>query len=132
MRDDDHNGPMNFDEETLAALRDTDEVEIETGSGEGVVHRTIIWIVADDCDAYVRSVRGARGRWYRELRDRPEGALILAGERVPVRAVAASDAASVELVSDLLRAKYGRRSAASTESMLTVATLPTTLRLERA
>ncbi len=123
---------MNFDEETLAFLHDTEEVEIETGSGEGVVHRTIIWIVADDHDAYVRSVRGARGRWYRELRDRPEGALILAGERVLVRAVAASDAASVELVSDMLRAKYGRSSAASTESMLTTESLPTTLRLERA
>lgn len=123
---------MTFDEDTLATLCTADEVEIETVSGDGAVHRTTIWIVADERDAYVRSVRGARGRWYRELRDRPEGALLLDEARVPIRAVAAADPATVGLVSNLLRAKYGRRSAASTESMLTPETLPTTLRLEPA
>ena len=123
---------MNFDKETLAALRETDEVEIETVSGTGVVHRTIIWIVADEHDAYVRSVRGNGGRWYGELRDRPDGAIVLADTRLPFRAAAAIDPVSVERVSDLLRAKYGRSSAASTESMLEPETLPTTLRLEPA
>ncbi len=125
-----HNGPMNFDERTLKALRETDEVEIETVSAEGVVHRAIIWVVADGRDAYIRSVHGQRGRWYRELRDRPDGALVLDGHRQPIRAVAASDPTSVELVSDLFRAKYGRRSVASTKAMLQPETLPTTFRLE--
>ncbi|CAN5286959.1 hypothetical protein BH23CHL9_BH23CHL9_13570 [soil metagenome] len=123
---------MNFDDTPLTLLRETDEVDIETMSSDGRVHRTTIWVVADTRDAYVRSVRGDRGRWYRELRDHGSGALMLDGERVPVRAVAATDPASIELVSDLLRAKYGQRSAASTASMLTRETLPTTLRLEPA
>lgn len=123
---------MNFDKATLEALRETDEMEIESVSDTGVVHRTIIWIVADEHHAYVRSVRGDDGRWYRELRDRPDGAIVLAGTRIPFRAVAASDPASAERVSDLFRAKCGRSSAASTESMLRPETLPTTLRLEPA
>ncbi len=123
---------MKFDNETLAALRETDEVEVETVSAKGVVHRATIWIVADEHDAYVRSVRGDGGRWYRELRARPDGVIGLADARIPFRAVAASDTASVERVSDLLRAKYGRSSAASTKSMLEPETLPTTLRLEPA
>ena len=123
---------MNFDDATLALLHETDEVEIETVSEDGVMHRTTIWVVADERDAYVRSVRGARGRWYRELRERPDGALVVDDRRLAFRTVAATDPATVELVSDLFRAKYGERSAARTASMLTPETLPTTLRLEPA
>jgi len=120
---------MSFDPVTLARLRDARQVAIETSSPAGVTHRTIIWVVADERDAYVRSVRGERGRWYRELRDRSTGALLIGEERIPVRAVAADDPDSIELVSYLFEAKYGRRSRASTQSMLLPATLPTTMRL---
>lgn len=123
---------MKFDEATLAILRDVRVLRIVTSSATGVEHRTAVWVVADEHDAYLRSVRGTRGRWYRELRDRPEGALVLGDERLPVRAVAAVDPATIELVSDLLRAKYGRSSPGSTASMLNPETLPTTLRLEPA
>lgn len=75
-------------------------------------------------------MRGERGRWYRELRDESEGALWLGEDRVPVRAVAAVDPGSIKLVSYLFEAKYGRRSRASTQSMLLPETLPTTMRLE--
>ena len=91
--------------------------------------RTTIWIVADDSGAYVRSVRGSRGRWYRDLVANPDGAIIFGAERISIRAIAAVDADSIELVSYLFRAKYGRRSRASTESMVQPMTLETTLRL---
>ncbi|MBA2265407.1 MAG: DUF2255 family protein [Chloroflexi bacterium] len=121
---------MSFDAATLERFRAAEEVEIETVSTSGAARRAVIWIVANDRDAYVRSVRGDRGRWYRDLRERPSGAILVDGERIAVRVAPAGDGASVELVSELLRAKYGRRSRASTASMLLPETLPTTLRLE--
>jgi hypothetical protein len=115
-----------FDQEILDALRDEDEVYIETSRGDAV-HRTIIWVVVDDDDVFVRSVRGPRGRWYRELTDSGEGALVMDGRRIPVRATKA-DADAIERCSGALRAKY--RPGGSLNAMLRPETLPTTLLLE--
>lgn len=123
---------MTFDAATLSRLREARQVVIETVSATGATHRTVIWIVADERDAYVRAVRGERGRWYRELRDRAQGTVVLDDDRIPIRPAAAADPESVELVSYLFEAKYGRRSRASTQSMLQPHTLPTTTRLEPA
>jgi hypothetical protein len=123
---------MNFDTETLVRLRETREIPIDTTTSAGAARRTIIWVVADEADAYVRSVRGERGLWYRELMTQRRAALIVDGSRIPVRPVLAADDASIELVSRLLREKYGRTSRASTRSMLLPETLPTTVRLEPA
>lgn len=121
---------MKFDELTLGRFRDVEEVEIETVKRDGTPRRTVIWIVADEQDAYVRSVRGDRGRWYRDLVERPVGTLLPDGDRIEVQARPAADEGTIELVSRLLREKYARASRASTESMLVPKTLHTTLRLE--
>ena len=55
------------------------EVDIETRSPEGTKHSVTIWIMVVDGVPYVRSVRGPRGRWYRELLARGEGAVSPAG-----------------------------------------------------
>jgi hypothetical protein len=117
-----------FDERTLDVLRDEDEVQIETSRGDAV-HRTIIWLVADGNDVFIRSVRGPRGRWYRELADSGKGALILGRTRIPIRAVPANDPESIERASSAFREKY-RRARGSLAAMLREETLPTTLRLE--
>ena len=117
-----------FDEDILDALRDEDEVHIETSRGDDV-HRTIIWVVVDGDDVFVRSVRGPRGRWYRELKDSETGALVLDGRRIPVRATVA-DADAIERCSRAHRAKY--RPGGSLNAMLRPETLPTTLLLEPA
>ena len=52
------------------------------------------------------------------------------GQRIPVRAIAAADSASVKRVSDGYRKKY--RKGSSLDSMLVPLVLPTTLRLEPA
>ena len=57
---------MPFDAGDLAALDSTEEIEIETSAPTGPVHRTIIWVVVDQDEAFIRSVRGAKARWYRE------------------------------------------------------------------
>lgn len=123
-----HRMAKRFDQQTLDALRDEDEVRIETSRGDAV-HRTIIWVAVDGDQVFVRSVRGPRGRWYREIKDSGKGALVLDGRRIPVRATVA-DADGIEHCSRALSAKY--RPGGSLRSMLLPHTLPTTLLLEPA
>lgn len=124
---------MSFDPATLARWNETAEIQIETSRGAGApVHQTVIWIVVDGDVAYVRSVRGPTGRWFRELQANPHGAVHADGQRVAVEAHAASDPASVARVNDLLRAKYQERYPGPTASMLRDEVLPTTLRLTAA
>jgi hypothetical protein len=119
-----------FSADALAAMRDADIVVIETSSAPGrAVRETVIWIVVDDQDRpFVRSVRGARGRWYRDLVANPSGGLRIGEMRVPIVGEAASDAARVDACSEALRAKY-RTQRASLAAMLLEETLPTTLEL---
>jgi len=119
-----------FDPDSLALWNRTDEVEIETTRGGGApIHRTVIWIVVDEDSAYVRSVRGPAGRWFRELQANPHGAVHAGGQRVPVAAEPATEVQTVNRVSDLLRQKYEQSSPGPTARMVRDETLPTTLRL---
>ena len=122
-----------FDQDTLKLLDETAEIDIETSRGAGApVHRTTIWIVVAGDAVYVRSVRGPAGRWYRELVANPRGAVHAGDTSVAVQAHAATDPASVALVSDALNKKCLARWPGPTAAMLREETLPTTLRLEPA
>jgi hypothetical protein len=106
------------------------EVDIETRQGEGApVHRTTIWAVVDDGEVYVRSLKGASGRWYRELMSEPAAVLHVEDDAFPVQAVPATDPESIERTSDALRRKYADSSAAL-NSMLEDDILETTVRLD--
>jgi len=119
-----------FEDETLALLHREREVKIETTRPDDSRHRVIIWVVVDDGEAFVRSVRGDRGRWFQAALDRPdEVTIIAAGGRIPVRAVLAADEASVARCSQALMRKYGTRSQ-SARSMVRPEILGTTIRLE--
>jgi hypothetical protein len=119
-----------FDPDILMLLDDTQEVRIETRrDGDSPEHRTIIWVVVVEDEVFVRSVRGAKGRWYREISSNPEGALHVEEDRIPVRAAPATDEATVDAVSAAFRSKYQQSSPASTEAMVRTETLPTTLKL---
>jgi hypothetical protein len=123
-----------FDAGVLAALEAAEEVRIETTrlGGERPTRRTIIWVVVEGGEVFVRSVRGEAGLWFRELVAVRAARLHVPGldEPVAVRAVAATDPASVERCSAALRAKYAPDPALRT--MLRPMTLPTTLRLDAA
>jgi hypothetical protein len=124
---------VSFDAGTLARWAETPEVEVETSrGGDAPVHRTVIWIVVDGDDVYVRSVRGPAGRWYRELTANPHGAVHAGGLRVAVDAQSAADDATVARASALLRQKYGQSSPGPTARMVRDEVLPTTLRLTSA
>lgn len=118
---------MQFEKSDLAALDRAKEVEVETRSAAGVVHRTIVWVVVHAGEVYLRSYLGPEGRWYREALADPSVALHVDGRRLPAVAIHTPDPASVEACSAGLRAKY--RPSASRTGMLVDAVLPTTLRL---
>jgi hypothetical protein len=122
-----------FAPDTLRLIDETMEVRIETRRDEDApAHRTTIWVVTLDGSVFVRSVRGGRGRWYREVSANPAAALHVGDDRIPVRAVPVTDDATIAAVSEAYRAKYGRTSPGSTRAMVQPETLPTTLRLEPA
>jgi hypothetical protein len=125
-----------FDADDLRTLDQTYEVRIEPLRPDGTsARRKIIWLVVDGDQAYVRSVRGAAGGWYRAVRRSGTALLHLlhAGDstwRVQLESV--TDAAEIERVSDALRRKYGHRSKQSTAMMLQDEAVSATLRLSPA
>ncbi|HEX5589415.1 MAG TPA: DUF2255 family protein [Candidatus Limnocylindrales bacterium] len=119
---------MNLSPEDRALLARTEEVKIETRSASGEVHRTIIWIVVDGDDVFVRSVRGAGARWYREALASPDVSFVVDRRTtIPATVVRADDPASIERCSAALGAKYAADPALAL--MLKPDTLPTTLRV---
>jgi hypothetical protein len=120
---------MSFDSEVLDRLREAGTVRIQTQRGpDAPEHRTIIWIVVDDRDrVLVRSVRGARGRWYREALANPACTVWFRGDGIEVRAESASDPDRVAATSAALEAKYAGDP--SLRSMLRDDVLDTTLEL---
>lgn len=117
-----------FDVQTRELLAATREVRIETQRPGGAVHSTIIWVVVDGDDVFVRSWKGAGARWFRETRANPEVALIAGDQRILATAVAATDADSIRRCSDEFLAKY--RNSSSALSMVADEILDTTLRLD--
>ncbi len=97
---------MSFEADDLERLAAAEEVDIETQAPDGPAHRTIIWIVVDGVDTFVRSFRGADARWYREAVANPAVAIHVDGRQLPATAIPATDPDSVERVSAAFRAKY--------------------------
>jgi hypothetical protein len=118
---------MSFGSEDLRRLAAAKEVEIETQAPNGPVHRTVIWVVVDAEETFVRSYLGPDARWYREAVANPAVAIHIDGDRLTATAIPATDPDSIERVSAGFRAKYPP--GASTTAMATQY-LDTTLRLE--
>lgn len=118
-----------FDDDTLALLDREREVRIETTRPDGSQLRTVVWVVVDEDEAFVRSWRGDRAHWFQAALDRPaELALIVDGRRIEARAVPAVDDRSIARCSSAYERKYA--GAAETPSMVREQILGTTLRLE--
>ena len=114
--------------DVVALLDRAKVVDVETVSARGTVHRVPIWVVVIDGAAHVASVNADEGRWYRELVAR-DGALVVDGKRIAVRAVPVADPSTRTRVSEAYAKKY-RTSRASVASMQRPQVLATTLRLE--
>jgi hypothetical protein len=118
---------MSLSEDQLEIVDEAKRVVIETRSGDRTIG-TIIWVVVDDGEVFVRSVRGDGGKWYQRALADPEVALRVGDDLLRFRAVPADDAESVERVSQALRRKY--QPGGSLDSMLLPEVLGTTLQLD--
>ena len=116
-----------FDAQTLGELRDIQEVAIRTEKHSNSA--VVIWVVVVAADeVLVRSWRGAKGRWYRDLAAGGPATLEFAGRRLAVQAIPASNTKAVARASREFLRKYQRSTHA--QEMVRSETLPTTLRLE--
>jgi hypothetical protein len=84
----------NFDADILSELRDMREVAIRTKKHPK--NAVVIWVVVADDQLLVRSVRGTKGRWYRDLAAGGTATLEFAGRRLAVQAVPERDPGAVD------------------------------------
>jgi hypothetical protein len=115
-----------FDADTLRALHDVQEPVIRTEKHPR--SRVVIWVVVADDEVFVRSWRGAEGRWYKDLAAGGLATLEFDGRRLSVQAFPAGDPNSIERTSREILRKYRRSSHA--QEMVRPDILATTLRLE--
>ncbi len=115
-----------FDAQTLGELRDVQEVAIRTEKHPKSA--VVIWVVVADDEVFVRSWRGAKGRWYRDLAAGGPATLEFTGRRLAAQALPASDHSLVARASREFLGKYQRSTHA--QEMVRAETLPTTLRFE--
>jgi hypothetical protein len=115
-----------FDADTLHELRHLQEVAIRTEKHPK--NAVVIWVAVADDEVFVRSVRGTKGRWYRDLAAGGPATLEFAGRRLAVQAIPASDAAAVGRASREYLRKY--QPSPYAQAMVRSEVLPTTLRLE--
>lgn len=120
---------MSFSPDELQLIDKTGQVHIETRRGDRS-HRTVIWVVVDDGEVFVRSVRGRLGKWYQRTLADPDVTLHVAGRGIPAKAVVVEDEDSIRRTSNALRRKY--TPGGSLDSMLRPEVLDTTLRLDPA
>jgi hypothetical protein len=115
-----------FDADTLRDLRDLREIAIRTEKHPD--DAVVIWVVVADDEVFLRSVRGSKGRWYRDLATGGSATLEFAGRRLAVQAFPESAPASIAQASREYLSKY--QPSPYAQSMVRAEVLPTTLRLE--
>jgi hypothetical protein len=121
---------MSFAEDELARLEAAEEIEIETQAPGSAARRTVIWVVVDDAEVFIRTYKGPKSRWYRDALANPAVAVHVDGNRLAATAIPATDPDSIERTSAGFLRKYASDSAAKT--MVAPDVLETTLRLEPA
>ncbi len=115
-----------FDADILRELRDLHEVAIRTEKHPNSA--VVIWVVVADDAVFVRSVRGSKGRWYRDIATGESATLEFDGRGLAVQAFPVSDADAVARVSSEYLRKY--QPSPYAQSVVRAEVLPTTLRLE--
>jgi hypothetical protein len=115
-----------FDADTLRELRDVQEIAIRTD--RHLKTAVVIWVVVADDKVFVRSVYGAKGRWYRDLAAGGPATLEFAGRQLAVQAIPVSNSDAIARASREYLRKY--QPSPYAETMVKSEALSTTLRLE--
>jgi len=121
---------MSFSTGDLALLDGTQEIEIETQAPDKPPRRTVIWVVVDDGEVFVRTYRGANSRWFKDIGANPAVAVHVGGKRLSATAIPATDPDAIERTSTGFLRKYSDDPAS--KAMVKPDLLDTTLRLEPA
>jgi hypothetical protein len=119
---------MSFSPEDLALLDGAEEIEIETQAPDKEPRRTVIWVIVDDAEVFIRTARGAGSRWFRDAEANPAVAIHVGGKRLLATAIPATDPDAIERTSAGFLRKYAGDPAA--KIMVRPDLLDTTLRLE--
>jgi hypothetical protein len=117
---------MNFDADTLRALRGIKEIRIRTEKHPKTA--VVIWVVVAHDHVFVRSWLGGKGRWYRDLAAGGPATFEFAGRRLAVQAIPEHDPDAVAEASGEFLRKY--QPSAHAQEMVRSEILPMTLRLE--
>ena len=88
-----------FDKDMLKRLHDLQEVSLRTEKHPEAP--VTIWVVASGDEVYVRSVRAAKGRWFKDLAQGGDATLDISGRRVPVKAMDLATVMSFPAVPEL-------------------------------
>jgi hypothetical protein len=115
-----------FDADILRELSDLREVAIRTEKHPDSA--VVIWVVVAGDEVFVRSVRGSRGRWYRDIATGGSATLEFDGRWLAVQAVPVSDDDAIARASREYLRKY--QTSPYAQSVVRAEVLPTTLRLE--
>src|SRR5436853_2991753 len=94
----------NFDADTLGELRDLQESVIRTEKHPKSA--VVIWVVVAGEEVFVRSWRGTKGRWFRDLAEGGPATLEFAGRGLAVPATPANEPAAVARASREFLRKY--------------------------
>jgi hypothetical protein len=114
----------------LSMIEAADEMEIAPSRRDGSLREPVtVWVVREGGDLFVRSYRGAEGRWYRGAQVRHEGHIRSGDIDKDVAFVAETDHAANARIDTAYLDKYGRYGAQFVEPMLAEAARATTLRL---
>lgn len=115
-----------FDADTLRQLGEAREIAIRTAKHPKTA--VVIWVAAVGAEVFVRSVQGAKGRWYRDLAAGGAATLEIAGRQLAVTAIPTDDPDAIARASREYLRKYEPSPYAP--AMVRAEVLPTTLRLE--
>jgi hypothetical protein len=91
----------------LDHLQTAEVVTIATVTTTGRVINTAVGAVVVDDAAYVRSQKGARGKWYRRAIRTPDGFVVVGTERHPVTFSHVTDTETIRRVDEATYRKYG-------------------------
>jgi hypothetical protein len=113
----------------LDRIAGSDELEIAARRADGTLRTPVpIWVVRVDDDLYIRSWRGAAGRWFRAAQARREGHISAGGVDKDVVFLNADDDVN-DAIDAAYRTKYRRYADRYVQPMISPQARATTLKL---
>lgn len=114
----------------LETIGNSDELQLASLQENGTLGNPVtIWVVRVGSDLFVRSFRGAAGKWYQGTRVQREGLIRAGGIEKKVGFVDETDSAINDQIDAAYRAKYGHYPAEDVDPMVLPLAKSTSLKL---